>query len=63
MVETLNKPNDWLVVNVGKNNFTNREVDLQVNEETDLGEAIETKKQLLLAKQYFVDYSIWSIWL
>jgi bifunctional enzyme CysN/CysC len=58
MVETLNKPNDCLVVNVGENNFNGRTVDLQVGEDADIDEAIETIRQLLMAKQYFVDYSI-----
>ena len=58
MLETLNQPNDCLVINVGENQFNNRTADLQVEPNDDPTEAITTIKQLLLAKQYLIEYSI-----
>ena len=58
MIETLNQPNDCLVINVGENRFNKRQVDLQVDANADPTEAIITIKQLLLAKQYLIEYSI-----
>ncbi len=58
MIETLNQPNDCLVINMGENRFNQRTVDLQLKEDSDQAEAILTIHQLLMAKLYPDDYMI-----
>ena len=58
MIETLNQPNDCLVINVGQSQFNRREADLQLDPTHNSKEAIITIKQLLMAKQYLIEYTI-----
>ncbi|MBW8001236.1 MAG: GTP-binding protein [Planctomycetes bacterium] len=58
MINTLNRPNDCRVVNIGANQFTKATVDLQVDNLDSQKEAIKKIKDLLAEKKYIVDYSI-----
>jgi len=56
MIETLNQPNDHLVVNVGANNFTHSKVDLQLDDSTNRDGAMGEIERLLASKKYLVEY-------
>ncbi len=56
MIETLNRPHDQLVVNVGANNFTHSKVDLQLDDSTDRDGAMGEIERLLASKKYLVEY-------
>ena len=56
MIETLNQPHDHLVVNVGPNNFTQSQVDLQLDDLSNRDGAIGEIERLLASKKYLVEY-------
>ena len=56
MIETLNQPNDHLVVNVGANNFTHSKVDLHLDDSTNRDGAMGEIERLLASKKYLVEY-------
>lgn len=56
MLNTLNQPNDCLVINIGVNEFTRSKVALQVDNLKVQSLAVARIKQLLMAKNYLVEY-------
>ncbi len=56
MINTLNQPNDYLVINVGHNQFTRTKVDLQVDDLTDQAAQIQQLKELLQSRNYLIEY-------
>ncbi len=56
MINTLNHPNDCLVINVGQNQFTKAKVDLQVDDLTEQAGQIKQIKELLQSKNYLIEY-------
>jgi bifunctional enzyme CysN/CysC len=56
MINLLNQPNDCRVINVGENHFTKTTVDLQLDDLTDLKDAVTKIKTLLAAKKYLIEY-------
>ncbi len=54
-VQTLNHPNETLVVNVGSNAFQ-RPVDLQLDDLNDIESGLTRLQQLLADKQYLIEY-------
>jgi len=56
MIDTLNRPNDCRVINVGPNRFTHARVDLQVDDARDHAAAIKAIKDLLVQQKYLVEY-------
>jgi bifunctional enzyme CysN/CysC len=58
VIETLNKPGDLLVVNVGESRLTRRRPDLQLDSVADVGLAIRQVQALLQKKNYLPEYSI-----
>ena len=55
-IDTLNQPNDLLIVNVGASRFNHRKVDLEVSEETDPKAAVAQVKELLHNRNYLIEY-------
>ena len=58
MIETLNRPNECVVVNVGENRFNKRKVDLQTDNIEDKYGAILQIKELLQSKNYLIEYYV-----
>lgn len=60
MVETLNQPNDCIVINIGENRLGPGQADLEMAEVTQENQAaaIQKIKQLLEEKQYLVEYYV-----
>lgn len=58
MIETLNQPNECVVINVGENRFTRKKVDLEVTDATDRDAALRKIKQLLQSKAYLIEYQV-----
>lgn len=56
MINLLNQPNDCRVINVGENHFSKTSVDLQLDDLTDLKDAVTKIKTLLAAKKYLIEY-------
>lgn len=56
MINLLNQPNDCRVINVGENHFTKTAVDLQLDDISDLKDAVKKIKALLAAKKYLIEY-------
>ncbi len=56
MLEKLNRPNEYLVVNLGENRFVSREPDLVIDEEVDSLSMIAEIKDLLQKKNYIMEY-------
>jgi bifunctional enzyme CysN/CysC len=56
VIDKLNQPNDILVVNVGEKRFAKEKIDLQIEENSDTSDAIESVKQLLAKKNYLIEY-------
>ena len=56
MINTLNQPNDYLVINVGHNQFTRTKVDLQVDDLSDQAAQIQQIKELLQSRNYLIEY-------
>lgn len=57
-LKLLNQPNDILVVNIGRNNFTEYKVNLDLNENIDLISAIDDIYKLLKEEEIIPDFSI-----
>ncbi|HEG44105.1 MAG TPA: adenylyl-sulfate kinase [Phycisphaerales bacterium] len=55
-IDTLNKPNDLLIVNVGTSQFNHRKVDLEVSEGIDPKAAVTQVKELLHKRNYLIEY-------
>jgi bifunctional enzyme CysN/CysC len=55
-INTLNQPGDFRIINVGPNRFSRAHVDLQIDEVSDVTEAVREIRQLLTAKQYLIEY-------
>ncbi len=55
-INTLNRPSDFRIINVGPNRFSRATVDLQIDALNDLAEAIGEIKQLLTTQQYLIEY-------
>ena len=58
ILETLNKPNDLLVVNVGESRFSRRQVDLQLESPADAEAAAQRVNELLTARNYVPEYDL-----
>ena len=58
MLETLNKPNDTVVVNVGTCRFNRRLPDLQIDKIDDRDSVIQKIKSALSAKNYLIEYYV-----
>ena len=56
MINTLNKPNDCRVINVGENHFSKSAIDLQLDNVSDLKEAVAEIKTMLAAQKYIIEY-------
>ena len=56
IIDTLNRPGDLLVVNVGESRFTHRKCDLELNPLTSVGEAVRAIQQLLVSRNYLPEY-------
>ncbi|MDD5135036.1 MAG: adenylyl-sulfate kinase, partial [Phycisphaerae bacterium] len=55
-INTLNKPNDCRVINIGPNLFSRTNVDLQIDSLNDVTDAVNRIKQLLTTKKYLIEY-------
>lgn len=55
-IETLNKPNDCVVVNVAEDRFADREVDIEFGAEFEIHEAVKEIKELLEKKNVTIEY-------
>ena len=55
-INTLNKPNDCRVINVGVNRFGRANVDLQIDSLSDVADAVARIKELLTTKKYLIEY-------
>jgi bifunctional enzyme CysN/CysC len=55
-IETLNKPNDSMVINVGEDRFTDREVEYQLPADCDMSMAVEQIKRLLEKRNVQIEY-------
>ena len=58
MLQSLNKPNESVVVNVGENRFNKNEPDLQVDSIEDRDAAVQEIKKLLQSKNYLIEYFV-----
>jgi len=58
MIETLNQPNECVIVNIGENRFNKRKVDLQTDNIEDKYGAILQIKELLQSKNYLIEYFV-----
>jgi len=56
IINTLNKPNDCRVINIGTNRFNRTIVDLQIDDLDDVANAVSRIKQLLTTKKYLIEY-------
>ncbi len=56
MIETLNQPGDYLVVNVGENRFNHVEPDLILKHDFDVNEAVSEICGLLSSRNYLMEY-------
>jgi len=56
MIDTLNKPNNCLVINVGQDLFNRRKANLQVEQGTDPAQTVWQIKKLLASKNYLIEY-------
>jgi len=55
-INTLNKPNDCRVINIGLNRFSKTNVDLQIDNLNDVISAVVRIKELLTTKKYLIEY-------
>ncbi len=55
-INTLNKPNDCRVINIGLNRFSRAQVDLQIDGLNDVASAVNRIKELLTTKKYLIEY-------
>ncbi|MFH1715710.1 MAG: GTP-binding protein [Planctomycetota bacterium] len=55
-INTLNKPNDCRVINIGLNRFSRTNVDLQIDSLNDVADAVNRIKELLTTKKYLIEY-------
>jgi len=55
-INTLNKPNDCRVINIGLNRFNRANVDLQIDSLNDVASAVNRIKELLTTKKYLIEY-------
>jgi len=58
MIDTLNQPNELLVVNVGETRFTRREPDLTIDRAEGNVEALRSIQALLQSKNYLTEYNL-----
>lgn len=56
IVDTLNRPGDLLVINVGENRFARRKSDLDLAAATPVAEAVRSVQQLLVSRNYLPEY-------
>lgn len=56
MIDTLNRPGELLVVNVGENRLTRRAPDLLLDGGDDVTQAIRRVKELLAERNYLLEY-------
>ncbi len=56
VIDTLNRPGDLLVVNVGENRFTRAKPDLQIAPRAEVEEAVKAVRQLLVSRNYLPEY-------
>jgi len=57
-LKLLNEPNEILVVNVGKDNFTHYRPDLTVAADENVDEAVNLVADLLISKEIIMEYQI-----
>jgi bifunctional enzyme CysN/CysC len=55
-INTLNKPNDCRVINIGLNQFSSANVDLQIDSLDDVTSAVKRIKELLTSQKYLIEY-------
>ena len=55
-INTLNKPNDCRIINIGLNRFSRTNVDLQIDSLNDVANAVNRIKELLTSKKYLIEY-------
>ena len=55
-INTLNKPNDCRVINIGPNRFSKATIDLQFDDLSDVDAAVASITKLLTAKKYLIEY-------
>ena len=56
IIDTLNRPGDLLVVNVGENRFAQRKSDLDLSPQAPTEEAVRAVQQLLVSRNYLPEY-------
>lgn len=56
IINTLNKPNDCRVINIGLNHFSRAKVDLQIDSLDDVMSAVNRIKELLTSQKYLIEY-------
>ncbi len=56
MINTLNQPSDSRVVNIGPSRFSRAEIDLQIDDLSDIEDAVARIKELLTTKEYLIEY-------
>jgi len=55
-INTLNKPNDHRIINIGPNRFSTTKVDLQIDSLNDVTDAVNKIKELLTTQKYLIEY-------
>jgi bifunctional enzyme CysN/CysC len=55
-INTLNKPNDSRVINIGVNRFSRTKIDLQIDSLDDVPDAVNRIKELLKSEKYLIEY-------
>lgn len=55
-INTLNKPNDHRIINIGPNRFSRTKVDLQIDSLNDVTDAVNKIKELLTTQKYLIEY-------
>lgn len=56
MIKTLNQPSDCRIINVGANRLGRTTIDLQVDDLSDRAAVLEQIKELLVRKNYLIEY-------
>ncbi len=56
IIDTLNRPGDLLVVNVGENRFVRRRSDLELSPLAPVDDAVRAIQQLLVSRNYLPEY-------
>lgn len=58
MIDTLNRPNDFKVINIGKNQVSKDKVDLQLSEDVARDSAVDKIMNLLKKEKYLIEYHL-----